>query len=84
MDQELRLEQKNQQLSSILNIVDQYVDNGLLGQIFVSIDSTFPEMDFYNCNAFKQSFPTQNAKKTRKKRAPKKEKKEDESQPCDK
>jgi len=57
MDQELRLEQKNQQLSTILTIISEFVNHEQLGQIFVKIDSTFPEMDFYNCNSFKQSFP---------------------------
>ena len=57
MDQELRLEQKNQQLSTILSIVSEFVNHEQLGQIFVQIDSTFPEMDFYNCDSFKQSFP---------------------------
>ena len=57
MDQELRLEQKNQQLSTILTIISEFVNHEQLGQIFVKIDSTFPEMDFYKCDSFKQSFP---------------------------
>ena len=61
MDQELRLEQKNQQLSTVLSIVSEYVDHSQLGNIFVKIDESFPEMDFYNCTAYKTAFP--NAKK---------------------
>lgn len=34
MDQELRLEQKNQQLSTILSIVQKYVDKSKLDVIF--------------------------------------------------
>jgi len=68
MDQELRLEQKNQQLSTILKIVSEYVEHSRLGDIFTKIDDAFPEMDFYNCTAYKQSFPAQ--KKPRAARKP--------------
>lgn len=50
-------------MSTILTIVSEYVDHSQLGNIFVKIDDTFPEMDFYNCSAYKQSFPP--AKKVR-------------------
>lgn len=67
MDQELRLEQKNQQLSTILKIVSDYVEHSQLGNIFAKIDESFPEMDFYNCTAYKHSFPAQKkARATRK------------------
>ena len=40
-----------------MSIVTEYVDHSQLGNIFVKIDDTFPEMDFYNCTAYKQTFP---------------------------
>ena len=56
-----------------MTIVSEYVDHGQLGNIFVKIDDTFPEMDFYNCTAYKQSFPpakkVKGAKKTPTKKA---------------
>ena len=77
MDQELRLEQKNQQLSTVLTIVSDYVDHSQLGNIFVKIDESFPEMDFYNCTAYKQAFPNAKKNANRKKQAPKKMSKKD-------
>ena len=65
MDQELRLEQKNQQLSTVLTIVSEYVEPGQLGHIFAKIDETFPDMDFYNSVPYAQSFPDK-VKKTNK------------------
>ena len=62
MDQELRLEQKNQQLSTILSIVQKYVDKTKLDTIFEQIESFFPEMDFYNSVSFKRAFPDYKAK----------------------
>jgi hypothetical protein len=53
MDQELRLEQKNQQLSTILSVVKQHVEPDQLSSIFERIDETFKEMDLYNSPAFK-------------------------------
>ena len=57
MDQELRLEQKTQQLSTILNIVSKYLPQTQLMPILEKVDTTFPEMDFFNSNAYKQSTP---------------------------
>ena len=54
MDQELRLEQKNQQLSTILSVVKAHVEPDQLNSIFEKIDETFQEMDLYNSPAFKQ------------------------------
>ena len=57
MDQELRLEQKNQQLSTILKVVSRHVDAEQLEAILEKMDASFPEMDFYNCSAFVRTFP---------------------------
>ena len=54
MDQELRLEQKNQQLSTVLTIVSKHVGEGQLSSIFSKLDQSFPEMDFYNSASYKQ------------------------------
>ena len=74
MDQELRLEQKNQQLSTILSIVVENVKPGQLGEIFGKIDEIFPEIDIYNSTSYAISFPElvkKNKKAARKPRAPK-------------
>ena len=57
MDQELRLEQKKQQLETILKAVSTYVDESILAQIFAEINETFPEMDLLNSSMMKISFP---------------------------
>lgn len=82
MDQELRLEQKTQQLSTILNIVANYVDQTQLSNIFEKVDTTFPEMDFFNSTAYKQSEPGMAATKatTEKLKKSKKNKKNSKSQ----
>ena len=81
MDQELRLEQKNQQLSTVLTIVSDYVEHEQLGNIFVKIDESFPEMDFYNCTAYKQAFPNAKKANSRKKAGPKKTVKKEKQSP---
>ena len=66
MDQELRLEQKNQQLSTILSVCSKYVDQNQLDSIFSKINGRFPEMDFYNSASFKISFPSMKNSKVNK------------------
>ena len=68
MDQELRLEQKNQQLTTILKIVSNYVESGQLDEIFDRIDGKYPEMDLYNCDFLQEAFPILQDKAKGKKR----------------
>ena len=56
MDQELRLEQKNQQLSTILNVVKSHVEPDQLSSILGKIDDAFKEMDLFNSPAFIEVF----------------------------
>lgn len=56
MDQELRLEQKNQQLSTILNVVKSHVEPEQLSSILSKIDNAFKEMDLFNSPAFVEVF----------------------------
>lgn len=57
MDQELSLEQRNQQISTLLKIVAEFVEEADLAQVFAEIDKTFPDVDFFNSKFFKISFP---------------------------
>lgn len=49
-------------MSTILSIVQKYVDETKLDTIFNQIESFFPDMDFYNSASFKRAFPNYKCK----------------------
>ena len=48
MDKELRIEQKHQQLSSMLTVLKNFMDPSKINHILEQVNDRFPEMNFYN------------------------------------
>ena len=55
MDKELRIEQKHQQLSSMLTVLKNFMDPSRINNVLEQVNDRFPEMNFYSMPSVKES-----------------------------
>ena len=55
MDKELRIEQKHQQLSSMLTVLKSFMDPSKINSVLRQVNDKFPEMNFYSMPSVKES-----------------------------
>lgn len=65
MDKELRIEQKHQQLSSMLTVLKNFMDPSRINNVLEQVNDRFPEMNFYSMPSVKESLTEAGLQTTR-------------------